>query len=425
MSSLAPLPAFAALSSGAAGLRRLVWLRWIAIGIQLAAIVLAETALGIHLQWRPMILVLGLLTAFNLITVWRSGGARGAGEGELMMQVCVDVVALTVLMYIAGGVTNPLISLYLPMIAVAAAALPARHVAAVVALAVGAYSLVSVKYLPFRLENPQDAVPLHLTGMWLTFAFSAVIISWFVVRMMQAIRDRDARLAAAREAALRNERVVALGNLAAGAAHELGTPLATMAVVAGELVRRPDLAADMREDMQLLCDQVAQCKGIITGLSARAGDSRAEGGQALALDTWLDAAIERWCSQRPAVTPSVCLHGERPAPRVMADATLEQGLANLFNNAADASPASVDIDAEWDAESLRLAVADRGRGIPPELVGRLGREPVKTRGGGAGIGVMLAVAAIERCGGRIEFGAREGGGTIATVHLPLKDIRID
>jgi two-component system sensor histidine kinase RegB len=104
---------------------------------------------------------------------------------------------------------------------------------------------------------------------------------------------------------------------------------------------------------------------------------------------------------------------------------MEQALANLFNNAADASPEHVDIDAEWNAESLRLAISDRGRGIPPELSGRLGREPVKTRDDGAGIGVMLAYAAIERCGGRIAFSPRQGGGTMARVEIPLKDITID
>lgn len=408
-----------------ASLRRLVLLRWLAIGVHGAAIVLAQTTLGIHLQWLPMLGVLAMLSAFNAVTLRRAARGLGVSDAELMMQACVDVLALTVLMYVAGGVTNPLISLYLPIIALAATILPGRLVAVVVLLAVAGYSLVTVAYLPFQLDSPHDAVHLHLTGMWLTFAFSAVIISWFVVRMMQAIRDRDRQLASAREAALRNERVLALGNLAAGAAHELGTPLATIAVLAGELLKRPGLDSVMREDMRLLCGQVAQCKGIITGLSARAGGTRAEGGQAQALDAWLRTAIDRWRGVRPGICPAVQLRGSQPAPRIMADATLEQALANLFNNAADASPATVDIDAEWDAESLRLKVADRGRGIPPELAARLGREPVKTRDEGAGIGVMLAYAAIERCGGSIGFSARDGGGTVAAVHLPLGQIRID
>ena len=424
MHSLRRSPPPSAGPDGAASLRRLVFLRWIAVGLQIAALILAETVLGIRLHWLPMLLVLFLLVLFNLLTVWRARRGGTTGDTELLMQACVDVAALTVLMYVAGGVTNPLISLYLPIIAVAATTLPPRFVAVVVVLSIAAYSLVTVAYVPFQLEDAHDAVHLHLTGMWLTFAFSAVIISWFVVRMMALIRARDAQLAAAREAALRSERVVALGNLAAGAAHELGTPLGTIALLTGELLNRDNIDPEVRDDLKLLREQIAQCKGIITGLSARAGGSRAEGGHAVAIDDWLRAVIDRWRQMRPMIAPNIDIRGSQ-APRIMAEATLEQALANLFNNAADASPAAVDIDAVWDAESLSLRVSDRGPGIPPELSAQFGRTPVTTSTNGAGIGVMLAYAAIESVGGRIEFRPRAEGGTVAQVDLPLSAIRVD
>ena len=409
----------------AASLGRLVALRWSIIAAQLAVLLVAEPALGIRLYRLPMLLVLALLALFNWLTRRRAARARAASDGELLLQACVDVVALTVLVYLAGGVTNPLISLYLPVIAVGSAVLPAHYATLVVALSIAAYSLLTVVYIPFHLEHESAAVRLHLTGMWLTFAFSAVIIGWFVVRMMQAIRARDAQLAAAREAALRNERVVALGNLAAGAAHELSTPLSTIAVLAEELASRRDLDSQVREDLELVRSQVTQCKAIITGLSAQAGGSRAEGGRPLAVDAWLEAVVARWRTQRPRVAPVVSLRGGGLAPQILADATLEQALMNLFNNAADASPGDVEIDAGWDSESITLRVADRGPGIARELSGRLGLEPVTTRREGAGIGVMLAYAAIERCGGRVAFEPREGGGTVAEVALPLAAIRVD
>ncbi len=425
MDSYRQSPSSSAQPDGAASLRRLVFLRWIAVALQGAALILAKAVLDIRLYWQPMLLVLCLLVLFNLLTVWRVRRGAIPSDTELLIQTCVDVAALTVLMYVAGGVTNPLVSLYLPIIAVAATILRPRFVAVVAALSIAGYSLVTAAYIPFQLEDAHDAVHLHLTGMWLTFAFSAVIISWFVVRMMELIRSRDAQLAAAREAALRNERVVALGNLAAGAAHELGTPLGTIALLTGELLNRNDIEPEVRGDLELLRDQVAQCKGIITGLSARAGGNRAEGGHAAAIDDWLRSVIDRWQQLRPMIVPNIVLRGLQEAPRIIADMTLEQALTNLFNNAADASPTAVDIEVSWDAESLSLRVADRGPGIPPELSAQFGRSPVASGKDGAGIGVMLAYAAIERCGGRIAFRPRDGGGTVAEVGLPLGAIRIE
>jgi two-component system sensor histidine kinase RegB len=419
-----PLPARPG-SAGSSSLRRFATLRWIVIAVQLAAVAAAELWLGIRLPWLPMLLVVGLLAGFNMLTLRRLRRSGSVQDLELLFQVCVDLAALTVLIFMAGGVTNPLISLYLPIIAVAATALPPRDAAIAAALSISGYTLLTELYLPLRVEDDLGAVRLHLIGMWLTFVLSAVIMSWFVIRMMQAIRMRDAQLGAAREQVLRNERVVALGNLAAGAAHELGTPLGTMAIIAGEMLGRPGLDEGMRADLTLLRDQVVQCKHIITGLSARAGGSRAEGGQATSLDAWLESMVQRWRRQRPMVEPRVRLEGPSPAPRIIAEATVEQALLNLFNNAADASPADVDIHASWDANTLRLEVADRGLGIAPDVSTRLGREPVTTRESGAGLGVVLAHAAIERNGGEISFVSREGNGTIARVCLPLDALTID
>jgi two-component system sensor histidine kinase RegB len=200
----------------------------------------------------------------------------GAG-GELFGQLCVDLMALAVLLYLSGGAANPLISLLLIPVAVAALSLPGRLTAAVTVLAVAIYSLLTWFYLPLSVGDAERAARLHLAGMWLTFVVSAAMIAWFVARMTASIRERDRRLAAAREQALRDERVVALGALAAGAAHELGTPLATIAVLVGELEREPALDADARADLALVREQVALCKGIISGMAnaaARRAPSR-------------------------------------------------------------------------------------------------------------------------------------------------------
>jgi two-component system sensor histidine kinase RegB len=164
---------------------------------------------------------------------------------------------------------------------------------------------------------------------------------------------------------------------------------------------------------------VQECKRIITLLAARAGSSRAEAAQAVTLDAWLEALTARWQAQRPLAKPRVDLPGERPGPRIVPDATLEQALLNLFNNAADVSPAEVEISARWSRNVLELEVQDRGPGIPDDIARRLGHETVTTRADGHGIGLVLAFAAIERSGGTLAYAARDGGGTCARVGLPL------
>ena len=408
---------------GSDALQRLILMRWIALAGELALIAAAGPLFSISLPLAPMLAIVALLAAFNHFTRRRLARNGPVAGGELFAQLCVDVTALTLLLFFSGGAANPLVSLYLPTIAIAAVVLPGRFAWSIVALGAVAYSLLVFWNVPLPVDDAERATRLHLAGMWLIFVASAVLIAWFVARMAAAIRSRDRELAAAREEALRNERVIALGSLAAGAAHELGTPLATMAILAGELSRNGRLDAAAQEDLALLREQVEHCKGIITGLAARAGQSRAEGGRAEALDRWLEQVIARWRQLRPHAEAKVSLHGTAPAPRVVGEATLEQALLNLFNNAADADDGHIEVDADWDAERLRLEVRDRGPGFDEAVLLAAGRAFVTTRAEGTGIGLFLAHAAVERLGGRIVLANREGGGAVTRVELPLEKIR--
>ncbi|MBI4988696.1 MAG: HAMP domain-containing histidine kinase [Rhodocyclales bacterium] len=407
---------------GADPLRRLLLMRWFAVAGQLALIVAARPLFDIELPLAPMLAIVALLAGFNLATRRRLAHGGAVADGELFAQFCVDITALTLLLFFSGGGANPLVSLYLPGIAIAAVVLPGRFAWSIVALSVLAYSLLVFVNIPLPVPDAERATRLHLAGMWLIFVASAALIAWFVARMAAAIRSRDLELAAAREEALRNERVVALGSLAAGAAHELGTPLATMAILAGELARNAGDNAEMREDLALLREQVEHCKGIITGLAARAGQTRAEGGRALALDRWLEQVVARWRQLRPHAEAKVSLHGTATAPQVVGEATLEQALLNLFNNAADAGDGEVDIAAEWDSERLRIEIRDHGPGFDENALLQAGRAFFTTREEGTGIGLFLAHAAVERLGGRIALANRAGGGAVTRVELPLEGI---
>ncbi len=404
--------------------RRLVAFRWWLLAAEGAALVLAPGLLDIALPRPPMLAVLALQVGFNVVLRHRSRHADGITPATLFGQLSVDVVALGVLLFFSGGAANPLVSLLLPPVAVAALALPVSYVAAVAALAVGTYSLLMVLYVPLPLADASRATSLHLLGMWVTFVLSAAMLAWLIVRITATLRERDAALAAAREQALRDERVVALGALAAGAAHELGTPLATMAVIAGELERDDSLGADARADIAVLRQQVAACKAIITGLAQRAGAGRLEGAQAAAADRWLEGLRQRWHSLRPVAESRLEIAGDAPAPTFVADLALEQALLNLFNNAADAG-GPVTIRAGWDADWLTVDVEDSGPGFSDDVLRGAGQAPFPARAGGAGgagIGLFLTSAAVGRFGGRLQLANRPEGGGRARVELPLARI---
>lgn len=400
-------------------LRRLFVLRVYAVAGQAAAIGIVHYGLEIPLPLVPMGAVVGLLALFNLATWVRLRQPWPITALEFFAHLLADVAALTLLLFYSGGSTNPFASLYLLPIIIAAIALPAVYAWAMTAVTAVAYSFLMVMYVPLEMPHGTAAFTLHLAGMWLNFIVSAMLIAFFIGKMAASICSRDQELAAAREEALRNERVIALGSLAAGAAHELGTPLATMAVLAGEMARQPEATAGMKEDLALLREQIDHCKGIITGLAERAGQARAEGGRAVALDCWLEQAIARWRKLRPRAQARAQLRGPRPAPLVVGETTLEQAMLNLFNNAADASPAGVEIEATWNADALSLEVRDRGPGIDEKVLLGAGRAFVTTRPQGTGIGLFLAHAVVERFGGRIVLANREGGGSTIRVELPL------
>ncbi|MDP2811696.1 MAG: ATP-binding protein [Rhodocyclaceae bacterium] len=402
-------------------LRRLVVLRgWLLAGAA-AAILSAPGLLALSMPVMPMLTAVVLMAGFNAFAGHRLRGAEPVRPSELFGQLCVDLVALGALLFLSGGAANPVISLLLVPVAVAALSLPAAHTSGVAALAVALYSLLMWHFVPLAIADAERATRLHLAGMWLTFVVSAAMIAWFVVRMTAAVRERDARLTEAREQALRDERVVALGALAAGAAHELGTPLATMAVIVEDMERDETLESDVRADLVILRQQIGACKGIITGLSERAGAGRTESAHAARADLWLTEVRDHWHALRPHAASRLEIAGPQPAPTVIVDEALEQGLVNLFNNAADAGWGEVSISGKWDARHLFVEVRDDGPGFPANVLECAGREPLQAHAGGSGIGLFLAYAAVGRMGGRLTLGNLPEGGGLARVELTLAE----
>ena len=273
-------------------------------------------------------------------------------------------------------------------------------------ITIGCYTLLLFNYVPLPHDHNNHLIEftLHVSGMWLAFVLSTVIIAWFVVRMSSSIRDRDRDLAKAREHALRNEQIIALGTLAAGAAHELGTPLSTMAVVAGELQQEYTHDVEFQNNIHILRDQIAHCKQTLTQLLAKAGQARAEHGSELPVDEFLHQVLDKWKLIRPSVKFTYQGAGTQPAPRIMDNQLLSQSLLNLLNNAADASSECIEIKSNWDNLALHLEIIDDGKGLSAEALQRAGEAffPVK-RQDRVSNRLISANANIERFGGSVRL----------------------
>jgi two-component system sensor histidine kinase RegB len=267
---------------------------------------------------------------------------------------------------------------------------------------------------PFPL---QDAFNIHVLGMWLGFVISAAVIAYFAVGMTAAVRQRDAQLNRVREETLRNERIVALGTLAASAAHELGTPLSTMSVVIGELRREQNIAAQQQDDLKLLDEQVKNCKRILDTLIRHAQETPATQD----IERFVLGVLNEWQLLRPTVQYRYQNSGVSPAPQLRADPALRAALLNLLNNAADASPAAMDILLRWDKRQIVLEIHDHGPGLTPEVAARAGSVFFTTKQEGRGLGLFLANATLERLGGSVRLSNREGGGATTEVTLPLQE----
>ena len=407
-------------SSAAINLQRLVAYRYLVLAGLVIGVAVAIFR-KFTLPFGPLLVVIAIFAALNLVTWLRLRWLeRPVSEQELFLHLFSDVLILAALLYFTGGSTNPFVSLFLLPLTLAAAALPGRYTWAIAVSALLCYSLLMVWYFPLPHRHGIN-FNMHVVGMWFGFVLSAILISYFAVKMSATLRERERALAQAREDALRDERLVALGTMAAGAAHELGTPLATMAVLAKDLESECVATPDLAEPFQVLRSQIARCKEILSQLAISAGQMRAEGGRDQALDQYLLRIVEQWQNGRPAVVVRRNWEGTQPPPRIIADQTLTQAITNILNNAADASEQAVEVSGHWDERELRLEICDRGDGVSAAAASHAG-EPfftTKPPGQGLGLGLFLAQSTIKRLGGSLDLFNRREGGACTRIVLPL------
>ena len=416
-----PLPLLSVALAPALLIQRLVRVRWYVLAV-LAALLLAAHHAGVGFALWPPLLLIALLAVWNWLAARYLARQGDAGVFEVVSQIVLDLLGFAALVFFTGGPTNPMVSLLLLPVVVAALVLPGRIATGIALAAIALYSGLLNFHLPLVIADVGRATWLHLAGMWLTFVVSAIALTTVAVRLTGDVRARDLALAQAREQCLRDERILALGTLAAGAAHELGTPLATMTLLLEELRADQVLDAQSGNDLDTLAEQIARCTAIVRRLGERAHE---EDQPAQAVADWAAQLHRSWCAWRPRVDCALVLDGPTPGPPLERTALLEQAVINLLDNAARTSRV-VRLLAQWDEHWLSLSVADRGSGFSDDILRTGGKAPVLVDGQkqgnqrGQGIGLLLTGAAIERLGGTLELSNPADGGGLATLRLPIR-----
>jgi two-component system, sensor histidine kinase RegB len=410
-------------ATGLKNMQQLIELRWFAVVGQVATILVVHHGFRIRLPLEPMFVVLAGLVAFNVVSrwFWRRRGA--VSNAALFVTLLVDVGTLTAQLYLSGGTTNPFVFLYLLQVILGAVLLKPWSTWTMVAVTSACFTGLALLSRPLELPLDHDrglASP-YIQGMLICFVLNAVLLAVFIKRITRNLRERDARLAALRQRAAEEDHIVRMGLLASGAAHELGTPLATLSVIVGDWRRMPLFAdePELLEEIDEMQAQLQRCKSIVSGILLSAGEARGESLAKTTIDRFLHGLVDEWRATRPAV-PLTLLNRFGTDLPIVADEALKQMICNLLDNALEASPRWIRVVAERDDDSLVLTVSDGGPGFAPGMLAQFGKPYQSSKGRpGGGLGLFLVVNVARKLGGRVAARNRSEGGACVTVTLPL------
>ena len=407
----------------------LVRLRWIAIVGQIAAILVSHLALGVTLPMAEMAPVIGFLLALNLFSSWRLRVGRPVSDLTVMTELLLDVIALTMLLYLSGGASNPFVSLFILQVILAIVLLPARNALVILAATLAAHYWLLGNGLPLILPGSQhaghaavhdgpDFFDLHLQGMFLSFALAACLLAWFVIRIRENLRDRDRQIAALQRQMLEEDHLVRLGLLSTGAAHELGTPLTTLAVTLDDW-RSLSVPEGIERDKQLdrMLTELGRCRRIVSDMLLSSGQERLEEIRPIGLAAFLTEVFANWQCEGGDLQVN---QAPLPAITLLDDPVLEQVLRQVLDNAQEAGARRVVVSAKTDTRDwLVLSLTDDGPGFPPEVLQRPGQPDHEAQSANRrGLGLFLVVNAMRRLQGTLAIDNPDGGGAAVTLAFP-------
>ena len=415
--------------TGRKNLLLLILLRWIAVAGQVLSMLVVGVVLEIDLPVRLMTLVIAALVALNLASHLRLRRQTSVSNAELFTALLFDLAALTVQLALSGGAGNPFVFLYLLQVTLGAVLLEAWSTVVLVALSILCFVGLTLFYVPLDLAaHPGLGVEsLQITGMLICFAINAALLAVFVTRINRNLSEREARLAGMRQRAAEEDHIVRMGLLASGAAHELGTPLATLSIILGDWRRMPALGNDpeLSEEIASMQAEVQRCKTIVTSILLAAGETRGESAGATTLLSFFDGLVDDWRTTKPAARLTY-ENGIDDDIAIVSESTLRQGLFNVLDNAFEASRGWIRLTVAREQDMLLLRVEDDGPGFPPEMLATIGKPYQSSKGRlGGGLGLFLLVNVVRKLGGRVDARNRTGGGAVVSLSLPLEALAID
>jgi two-component system, sensor histidine kinase RegB len=410
-------------------LRQLYLLRNVTIVFITLMVILAYYGLNINLPVIPLSIILLIMAATNLVTRFIIDQDKAISQRMIFFQLMLEIISFSLILYFAGGATNPLTFFYLIPLAIAATVIPGRYTWTLTLITVLLYSLLLEYYIPLsyqvhdhqHMQSGNSQFNQHVLGMWFGFLVSALLVTWFITYLAQELNARDKAINEAHQRELRDQQMVTLGTLAAGTAHELSTPLATLAIVSGELTDGydPENNEELYENQQILRNQIARCKDILSVLSESAGETRADEGYLIAADDFIDQTIEHWQNLRDDANFELNKEAISDDAQLLYDKTISQSVINLLNNAAEVSQDPILISVKSEQEKLIIEIIDNGPGMSDKQIEMAGQTSFSDKPHGMGIGLFLAISTLRRSGGSVQFERLPESGTRTRINMPL------
>ncbi len=410
-------------------LRLLCWIRLFALIGQIAAIAFAQFQLKLDMDYGMLwLIMLGLvwLTAFSW---YQSGQQKLVSETAYGLNLALEIVGFSILIYLSGGATNPFFFYYLVPLSIGVATLSKRNAWVLSGLCIAIYTLLLFEYQHLALFDMSHGTTVswkspHILGMWMNFVVSALLITYFVSRMADQIRSQERELAIRDQQQREDEHLLAMGTFAAGTAHELGTPISSLTIILQDFSQQIGLDEDQKSELEIACGEVDRCKTILQRLVSAAHSAQNSGSRLGSVAELLDQLIDQAKNLFANAVINLDLTQSIGELQLETDTALQQSLLNLMANALESSQSSGSSKIEICArpmpeDRLKISIRDFGEGVPSGVLSKLGKRLVSDKADGLGMGYFLANASINRMGGQLSIRNLEAGGAETLVELPL------